>query len=54
MRRTARRIDPEPFALVLLAVVQGGLLLTQARRDTVALEASINTLIDCLRGHADR
>jgi hypothetical protein len=30
------------------------LLLTQARRDAVALEASLTTLIDCLRGHADR
>ena len=48
------RIDPDRFALALLAAVQGGLLLTQARRDTVALEASLNTLIDCLRGHADR
>ncbi|MEV6508541.1 TetR/AcrR family transcriptional regulator [Streptomyces sp. NPDC051642] len=48
------RVDPDRFALALLAAVQGGLLLTQARRDTVALEASLNTLIDCLRGHADR
>lgn len=47
------RINPERFALALLAAVQGGLVLTQARRDTVALEASLNTLIDCLRGHAD-
>ncbi|MFF5303120.1 hypothetical protein ACFY5F_27465 [Streptomyces sp. NPDC013161] len=47
------RIDPDRFALALLAAVQGGLLLTQARRDTLALEASRNTLIDCLRGHAD-
>ncbi|MFJ2157233.1 hypothetical protein [Streptomyces sp. NPDC087856] len=36
------------------AAVQGGLLLTQARRDTVTLAASLDTLIDCLRGHADR
>lgn len=48
------RIDPDRFALALLAAVQGGLLLTQARRDTVVLEASLNTLIDCPRGHADR
>ena len=47
------RIDPERFALALLAAVQGGLVLTQARRDTVALEASLDTLIDCLRGHTD-
>jgi TetR/AcrR family transcriptional repressor of nem operon len=48
------RVDPERFALALLAAVQGGLVLTQARRDTVALEASLDTVIDCLRGHADR
>jgi TetR/AcrR family transcriptional regulator, transcriptional repressor for nem operon len=47
------RVDPERFALALLAAVQGGLVLTQARRDTVALEASLDTLIDCLRGHTD-
>ena len=47
------RVDPERFALALLAAVQGGLVLTQARRDTVALEASLGTLIDCLRGHTD-
>jgi TetR/AcrR family transcriptional repressor of nem operon len=46
------RVDPER-ALALLAAVQGGLVLTQARRDTVALEASLDTLIDCLRGHTD-
>jgi TetR/AcrR family transcriptional repressor of nem operon len=48
------RVDPERFALALLAAVQGGLVLTQARRDTVALEASLDTVIDCLRGHTDR
>jgi TetR/AcrR family transcriptional regulator, transcriptional repressor for nem operon len=47
------RIDPDRFALALLAAVQGGLVLTQARRDTIALEASLDTLIDCLRDHAD-
>ena len=47
------RVDPERFALALLAAVQGGLVLTQARRDTVALEASLDTVIDCLRGHTD-
>jgi len=48
------RVDPERFALALLAAVQGGLVLTQARRDTIALEASLGTLIDCLRGHTGR
>jgi TetR/AcrR family transcriptional repressor of nem operon len=47
-------VEPQRFALALLAVVQGGLVLTQARRDTVALEASLDTLIDCLRGHTKR
>ena len=47
------RVDPERFALALLAAVQGGLVLTQARRDTAALEASLDTLIDCLRGHSE-
>jgi hypothetical protein len=47
------RVDPERFALALLAAVQGGLVLTQARRDIVALEASLDTLIDCLRDHTD-
>jgi len=47
------RVDPDRFALALLAAVQGGLVLTQARRDTVALEASLDTVIDCLRGHTD-
>lgn len=45
------RIDPERFALALLAAVQGGLVLTQARHDTVALEAALDTVIDCIRGH---
>jgi TetR/AcrR family transcriptional repressor of nem operon len=45
------RIDPERFALALLAAVQGGLVLTQARRDIVALEAALDTVIDCIRGH---
>jgi hypothetical protein len=33
----------------MLAAVQGGLLLTQARRDTVALEAVLTAMIDRIR-----
>ncbi|MEV8403818.1 TetR family transcriptional regulator C-terminal domain-containing protein [Streptomyces niveus] len=47
------RLDPERFALALLAAVQDGLTLTRARRDTVVLEASFDTLADCLRGHSE-
>jgi hypothetical protein len=43
--------DPARLAIALLAALQGGLLLTQARRDTVALEVALDTLIDCLRYH---
>jgi AcrR family transcriptional regulator len=38
--------DPERLAVALLAALQGGLLLTQIRRDTVALEAALDTVID--------
>ncbi|MFF6992091.1 hypothetical protein [Streptomyces sp. NPDC010273] len=48
------RIGPDRFSLALLAAVRSGLLPTQVRRDTVALEASLDTLVDCLRGHDGR
>lgn len=38
--------DPERLALALLSALQGGLLLTQARRDTVALEVALDTMLD--------
>ena len=41
--------DPERLALAMLAAVQGGLLLTQARRDTAALEAVLDAMIDRIR-----
>ena len=47
----ARSADPERLALALLAAVQGGLLLTQTRRDTIALEAALDTVIDGIRRH---
>jgi TetR/AcrR family transcriptional regulator, transcriptional repressor for nem operon len=41
-----READPERLARALLASLQGGLLLTQVRRDTAALEAALDTVID--------
>jgi TetR/AcrR family transcriptional repressor of nem operon len=38
--------DPDALALALLAALQGGLLLTQIRRDTQALEAGLDAMID--------
>ncbi len=43
--------DPDALALALLAAVQGGLLLTQVRRDTAALEAALDAMLahlECL------
>ncbi|MFC4032322.1 hypothetical protein ACFO3J_12610 [Streptomyces polygonati] len=40
------------LALALLTALQGGLLMTQARRDTVALEAVLDAMIDRIRCHA--
>ena len=37
--------DPDQLALATLAAVQGGLLLTQTRRDTLALEAALDTVL---------
>jgi AcrR family transcriptional regulator len=39
-------VDPDVLALATLAALQGGLLLTQIRRDTRALEAALDTVID--------
>ncbi len=41
--------DATRLALSLLAAVQGCLLLTQVRRDTVALEAALDAAIDHVR-----
>jgi TetR/AcrR family transcriptional regulator, transcriptional repressor for nem operon len=38
--------DPDQLALATLAVVQGGLLLTQTRRDTAALAAGLDAMLD--------
>lgn len=39
-------VDPDVLALATLAALQGGLLLTQIRRDTRALEAALDTMLD--------
>lgn len=44
--------DPARLALALLAAVQGGLLLSKARRDTKALEAALDAMIDHVRSYA--
>jgi TetR/AcrR family transcriptional regulator, transcriptional repressor for nem operon len=38
--------DPDRLATALLAAVQGGLLLTQIRRNTKPLEAAMDTMLD--------
>jgi TetR/AcrR family transcriptional regulator, transcriptional repressor for nem operon len=38
-------VDPDDLAVTLLAVLQGGLLLAQARRDSQPLETSVDTLL---------
>jgi hypothetical protein len=38
--------DPDQLALATLAALQGGLLLTQIRRDTAALEAVLDAMLD--------
>ncbi len=43
LRRTA---DPEKLALALMAAAEGGMTLTQARRETTALEAALDTVIE--------
>ena len=44
--------DPESLALALLTAVQGGLLMTQVRHDTVALRTVLDAIIDRIRRHA--
>ncbi|MFI5709318.1 TetR/AcrR family transcriptional regulator [Kribbella sp. NPDC051620] len=44
--------DPEQLALAMLAAVQGGLLLSQVRRDPKPLEMAVNTMISHLRSLA--
>ena len=44
--------DPEALALATLAALQGGLLMTQVRHDTVALRTVLDAMIDRIRTHA--
>ena len=41
--------DPDQLALAMLAALQGGLLLTQVRRDPLGLEAALETMIDYIQ-----
>jgi AcrR family transcriptional regulator len=41
--------DVDTLALAMLAAIQGGLLLSQVRRDTAALGAAVDTMIEHLR-----
>jgi transcriptional regulator LmrA/YxaF-like protein len=43
-------VTADDLAVALLAVLQGGLLLTQARRDTRPLEIALDTLLALLSG----
>ena len=38
--------DTDPDALALLAALQGGLLLTQIKRDTKPLEAALDAMLE--------
>jgi AcrR family transcriptional regulator len=44
--------DPEFLALATLTALQGGLLMTQTRRDTIALRVVLDAMIDRIRCHA--
>jgi TetR/AcrR family transcriptional repressor of nem operon len=44
--------DPEALALATLTALQGGLLMTQVRHDTVALRTVLDAMIDRIRTHA--
>lgn len=44
--------DPDSLALAILTALQGGLLMTQTRRDTVALETVLDAMIDRIRQDA--
>ena len=44
--------DPAHLALALLTALEGGLIMTQARRDTVALQTVLDAMIERIRCHA--
>jgi TetR/AcrR family transcriptional regulator, transcriptional repressor for nem operon len=45
--------DPDRLALALLAALQGGLLLTQIKRDTKPLEAALDAMIELIARLSD-
>jgi TetR/AcrR family transcriptional repressor of nem operon len=44
--------DPERLSLAMLAALQGGLLLAQSQRNTAALEAGLDAIIERIHYHA--
>lgn len=44
--------DPDSLSLAMLTALQGGLLMTQTRRDTVALETVLDAMIERIRQEA--
>jgi AcrR family transcriptional regulator len=42
----AHAANPDDLALAILAALQGGLLLTQIRRETKPLEVALDTMLD--------
>jgi hypothetical protein len=44
--------DTDKLALALLTTLQGGLLLTQTRRNTDPLRTGIDAMIRCIRSYA--
>jgi TetR/AcrR family transcriptional repressor of nem operon len=44
--RLPAELDPDELALALLAALQGGLLLTQIRRETKPLEVALDAMLD--------
>ena len=49
-----RRADPDELAIATMAAIQGGLLLTQIRRDPGQLAIALDAAYDNLRAHAAR
>ncbi len=47
-----RRADPDELATATLAAIQGGLILTQARRDAGQLGIALDAAYDHLRAQA--
>ncbi|MNI97307.1 hypothetical protein D3C73_1559290 [compost metagenome] len=43
--------DPDRLALALLTALQGGLLMTQVRKDICALEAVLDAILEHIRSY---